>query len=95
MLPLPFRPQCKAARVAFISAKKNNIPIDHLYSLYSRKIEVLSSSYAQTRMCILFAGSNGYVDGWLHQHTVIVFLLAMGSVFSNIGQSLDFSPAQS
>lgn len=46
-------------------------------------------------MCILFAGSNGYVDGWLHQHTVIVFLLAMGSVFSNIGQSLDFSPAQS
>ena len=46
-------------------------------------------------MCILFAGSNGYADGWLHQHTVIVFLLAMGSVFSNIGQSLDFSPAQS
>ena len=40
-----------------------------------------STYSAQTWMCILFAGSNGYVDGWLHQHTLIVFPLSYGVLF--------------
>ena len=45
-------------------------------------------------MCILFAGSNGYVDGWLHQHTLIVFpLRAVGSSFFQYWPKLGFSLA--